>query len=294
MDKGMLLRLLDDDEVQRKILSIVRAEPQPSKPAANVFSDNVRPPSMLERQSQDARQLQEARQENYQLKKDLAQSAQKINALQSELDGLKKSARDSERRLEETRRQFERQSEETRRQFQRALSERDATIDRLERDNSSLQGTLKRVREQSAQRFERGWELFQRYQKVSAHARQMLKETGVFIRDGDFTSFICGGAQAESLKMLWDELKDCVLSGRRDDAAILWDIFEYCVELVNASKSQKIYSVLPVQEGDRFDSDVHEEGPNSRAQGKVSKIYLKGYKNIFNGELVRKSIVQVN
>lgn len=253
MYKEMLLKLLEDDDVQKKILSIIRAEPQPSK-----FTE-----------------------ENYRFKRDLAQSDQKIKALQSELDGWKKSARDSERQLEEMRRQF-----------QRDLSDRDATIARLERDNSSLQGKIRQLSEQSAQRFERGWELFERYQKVSAHARQILK--GVFTRDGDFTSFICGGAQADSLKILWDELRDCVLSGRRDDAAILWNIFEYCLELVNASKSQKIYSILPVREGERFDSDVHEEGPDSRAQGKVSKVYLPGYKNAYKGEIVRKSIVQVS
>lgn len=128
---------------------------------------------------------------------------------------------------------------------------------------------------------------------MSAHARQILN-TGVFHRDNDFTSFICGGAQVESLKMLWDELKECVMYRRREDAEILWDVFEYCVELVNASKPQKIYSILSVKAGDQFDADEHLGDPTGRAQGKISKVYLKGYKNIYNGEIIRKSIVQVS
>ena len=141
--------------------------------------------------------------------------------------------------------------------------------------------------------FERGWELFQSYQRVSAHARQILK-TGVFTRDNDFMSFICGGAQADSLKMLWDELKECVMSRRRDDAAILWSVFEYCVELVNASKPQAIYSILPTRAGDRFDADEHIGDSSGRAQGTITKVHLKGYKNIYNGEIIRKSIVHVD
>ncbi|MBR1580296.1 MAG: hypothetical protein IJ668_07345 [Selenomonadaceae bacterium] len=163
---------------------------------------------------------------------------------------------------------------------------------RLEQEKSSLQGTLKRVREQSAQRFERGWELFQRYQEVGAHARQIL-QTGVFAHEDDFTSFICGGAQPKSLATLWDVTNECMRSGRREDAEILWDIFEYCVELVNSTKEKDIYAILQVDEGDQFDSDFQTEGPRSRAQGKVIEVYLRGYRNNYNGDVIRKSVVRV-
>ena len=159
---------------------------------------------------------------------------------------------------------------------------------RLEQEKSSLQGTLKRVREQSARRFERGWELFQRYQEVGAHARQIL-QTGVFAHDDNFMSFICGGAQPKSLETLWDVTNECMRNGRHDDAEILWDIFEYCVELVNSTKEKPRYSILAVDEGDVFDSDFQ----TSRAQGKVIEVYLRGYRNNYNGKVIRKSVVRV-
>ncbi len=162
----------------------------------------------------------------------------------------------------------------------------------LEREKLNLQGTIERVREQLAQRFGRGWELFQRYQKVGAHARQILGAT-VFVRDDNFTSFICGGAQSRSLETLWDVTHECVMSGRREDAEILWDIFAYCVELVNSTKGQDIYTISEVNEGDRFDSDVQTEGPRSRAQGRVLEIYILGYRNNHNGKVIRKSVVRV-
>ena len=63
-----------------------------------------------------------------------------------------------------------------------------------------LQEKIDQLRKELAQRFERGWELFQQYQNVSTHARQILK-AGVFTHD-DFMSFICGGAQTNSLEAI--------------------------------------------------------------------------------------------
>ena len=226
MYKGILLKLLDDGEVQQKILSIVRAEP-----------------------SKVDRHLDEVRSEVNRLELLLKEQQSELNALRTENA-------------------------------------------RLEREKSSLQETLRRMREESAQRFERGWELFKQYRNVSEHSRQILR-SGVFTRDDDFMSFICGGAQTGSLETLWDSTRECVLKSRQQDAGILWEIFEYCIELVNSSRVQAQYSILTVDEGDRFDSDVHTEGPKSRAQGKVIGVYLPGYRNNYNGRIMRKSIVQV-
>ena len=153
------------------------------------------------------------------------------------------------------------------------------------------QSTISDLEEQLQQRFARGWQLFQKYQSVGAHARQLLQ--GVFTHD-NFMSFICGGAQSESLETLWDVLRECVMNNRPQDAETLSEVFEYCLELVNSTKAQAGYSILPVNPGDRFDSDLHSEGPNSRAQGKISNVYLPGFRNDYNRRIIRKSIVQVS
>ena len=150
---------------------------------------------------------------------------------------------------------------------------------------------ISELEEQLQARFARGWELFKKYREVGAHARQLLQ--GVFTRD-NFTSFICGGAQNDSLEKIWDVLRECVMNSRQHDAEILWAVFEYCLELVNASKAQASYSILPVNIGDRFDSDLHTEAPGSRAQGKVARVYLPGFRNDYNRRIIKKSIVQVS
>ncbi len=147
------------------------------------------------------------------------------------------------------------------------------------------------LQNQLTQRFARGWELFETYQTVDADIKQRL--SGVFTKEDSFMSFICGGAQTGSLEALWDILYECVQKGKENDAEKLWDIFEYSLRLVNASKLQARYEVLPIQEGDRFDSDLHSEGPDSKAQGRIVDVYLRGFRNSYNGKVIRKSIVQV-
>ena len=154
-----------------------------------------------------------------------------------------------------------------------------------------LKSTVSELRAELSQRLDEGWRLFQKYPQVSAHVRQLLN--GVFTRENDFMSFICGGAQTNSLETLWDVRRECVMHDQQQDEEILRAIFVYCLQLVSASKIQARYSLLPVREGDRFDSDVHIEGPNSRAQGRIVRVYLAGYRNDYNGKIIRKSIVQV-
>lgn len=163
---------------------------------------------------------------------------------------------------------------------------------RLEQRKRSLEKANESLQSQMEERFSRGWELFEAYQNVSDHTKQIL-HNGVFTQETNFMSFICGGAQTSSLEKLWEALKECIMYGQQKDAQILWDIFEYCIELVNSSKTQAKYEVLPVNEGDRFDSDIHTEGPNSLAQGKIVNVYLPGYQNTYNGKIIKKSIVQV-
>ena len=279
MTKYELLKLMDDDDVQHKILSIIREDDKIFEDAQQTRNKII---GYKESVQNYEHQLKEARNEIFKLRNSLSKAEQHAKNLQSELEDLKYEYQQSKRQVAELNKIY-----------QNDLAAWREDNRQLERDKESLKETLQKLREESAQRFGRGWELFQEYQKVSTHARQILK-AGVFTRDNDFMSFICGGAQTSSLETLWDVLKECMMNERRQDVEILWNIFEYCIELVNSSKAQASYSILTVNEGDRFDSDYHTEGPNSKAQGNISKIYLQGYRNNYNGRIIKKSIVQVN
>lgn len=253
MTKYELLRWLDEPEVRRKILEIV-AEPKPQEEIPKPV-DEEKLSRLLQRVKDLEQQLQTAQFKNSQ---------------------LEKSARSLQDKLKD---------------WQETFAREQRRANNLQRELDDAQLKISDLEAQLQQRFARGWEIFQKYQTIGAHARQLLQ--GVFTRE-NFTSFICGGAQTESLEKIWDVLRECLMNSRQHDAEILWAVFEYCLELVNSSRAQASYSILPVNIGDRFDSDLHTEAPGSRAQGKVARVYLPGFRNDYNRRIIRKSIVQVS
>ena len=301
MTKYELLRLLDDAEVQRKILQIVK-EPK-------IYSEPIKPPE--ESPAIDDEKISRLEEENSRLKNNLSEaqrrvkdSEQQIQNAQLKLSQAQQRVKDLEQQIQTAQSRNSRlenslsQSERSSKDLQSKLAEWQKTFTREQQRNKSLQQDLDAAQlkisdleAQLQQRFARGWEIFQKYQTIGAHARQLLQ--GVFTRE-NFMSFICGGAQSESLEKIWDVLRECVMNSRQHDAEILWAVFEYCLELVNSSRAQVSYSILPVNVGDRFDSDLHTEAPGSRAQGKVARVYLPGFRNDYNRRIIKKSIVQVS
>lgn len=226
-------------------------------------------------------ELQESKDKIIKLSGALEETQQKSHNFQAECDKWNDAYRTEKRNADTLRARFQNEIDSLKQENQR-LEQRKRS---LEKANESLQSQVE-------ERFSHGWELFEAYRNVSDHTKQIL-HNGVFTQEKNFMSFICGGAQTGSLEKLWDALKECIMYGQQNDAQILWDIFEYCIVLVNSSKTQAKYEVLPVNEGDRFDSDIHTEGPNSLAQGTVVNVYLPGYRNTYNGKIIKKSIVQV-
>ena len=274
MTKYELLRLFDEVEVQRKILQIVEE--------SKIFSEPVKPLEEISPPATDEKLLQ--------LEKSLLQAQQCVKDLEQQL----KDTQDKNSQLEKSLSQSERSSKDLQSklaEWQKTFTSEQKRAKNLQQDLDAAQLKISELEGQLEQRFARGWEIFRKYQSVGAHSRQLLQ--GVFTRE-NFMSFICGGAQSESLEKIWDVLRECIMNSRQHDAEILWEVFEYCLELVNSVRTQVSYSILPVNIGERFDSEFHTEAPGSRAQGKIAQIYLPGFCNDYNRRIIRKSVVQVS
>lgn len=334
MDKNLLLDLLDDVDVQRKIFRLVDGHKTFAANTATVeeissrLEESSQPPEQknsspenfsrtdevqrlkgqlrtladeksdaLKRATTAESQLESLRTENSLLKNSLAKVQQQVKDLNRQIQTTQYENSRLSNSLSQAQRQAKNfKAERDSKQILLEESERQTEtywqqLTDAQKEISRLESSVDELNAQLQQNFSRGRELFQKYQRVGLHARQILG-TGVFVRN-DFTSFICGGAQVDSLEKIWAVMSECVSGGRQSDVDILREIFEYCLELVNASRTQATYSILPVNVGDRFDSDFHSEGADSRAQGRIVKIYLRGFRNDYNGRVVRKSIVQV-
>ena len=160
----------------------------------------------------------------------------------------------------------------------------------LKQQKLELQQTVEQYKAELEERFADGWQLYQRYFALPERDRQVL--TSVFPAES-FESFICGGAKDASLEKIWDEVDRNLSSGNSSTAYLLWEIFAYFVKLVNAGKTEMVYQIDDVREGDDYDRELHNLTAGSKVQGKVRQVHLPGFSNIYSGRNIRKSIVYV-
>ena len=153
----------------------------------------------------------------------------------------------------------------------------------------ALEQKLAEESEQLKQRFGEGWALYTAFLKLEASEKQILKS--VFPAE-NFEAFICGGAKDASLEKIWDEV-DRNLKNNTKMAYLLWKIFEYFLWLANNAKIETVYKIDGVKTGDDYDKKIHRLDADSRVQGKVRKVILPGFSNIYNNENIRKTIVHV-
>ena len=242
--------------------------------------------------------------ENKELRDTLAEKEKELRAQSGEIERINKEILNAKRLLSDVKREKENISkdlsakEETCKNLRAKIRDHESTIKNflksegaLKNENMRLKGENENQAKDLSQRFAEGWELFCAYQKVSSQSKRLL--SGVFVNPENFISFICGGAQDRSLEKIWDVIKGCLTQGNTKDTDILWDIFEYAVELVNSSKTERIYEIMDVKPGTPFDLDVHSLAPGSKAQGNIQEVYLLGYKNVYVGRIERKSIVSI-
>ena len=304
--KAAMMHLLrEDTEVQRLIRGICDEKSETRKTS---LPDPL--PSVTEKSEKGAskglfwKSDKGADTDHDQLRAKLAASEQERRDQSDTIALLKKKAASTAQALAKVERENDKLSadldkeKETVRDLTTKSKKLEASCNALRESADALEkkaARLKRENEEQAQmlsqRFADGWELFCAYRKVSAPSKRLL--SGVFVKSDDFTSFICGCAQDRSLEKIWDVIKGCLAQGDTNDAEILWDIFEYAVELVNSAKTERIYEIMDATPGIPFDLDCHALTAESKAQGTIQEVYLLGYQNIYANRVERKSIVRV-
>ncbi|WP_288947072.1 hypothetical protein [uncultured Megasphaera sp.] len=181
--------------------------------------------------------------------------------------------------------------------FQKEMKAAQDRADNLEKENKkfqkemeAMQGKTVNLEKQLQMRFAEGWQLFEEYQHVSAHTKQLL--THVFARS-DFPSFICGGAKTESLEKIWEVMKEYELKEDKTDRTILEQLFKYFMKLVNQTYKTENFALIEPTVGDNFDYEIQSGDKTSKTQGSISCIRLFGYKNLYANKIVKKPLVHV-
>ena len=96
------------------------------------------------------------------------------------------------------------------------------------------------------------------------------------------------------LEDIWGATLENKRAGKITDAEILWEVFAYCVRLVNAAQGDNTIEILDTQIGEGYEPNKHSTNmTNSSTQGVVREIILTGYRNNISNKIVKKSNVRV-
>ena len=233
--------------------------------------------------------------ERERLKSELDNLRREKNSVEGERERLKselENLRNEKNSVEGERDRLKSELENLRREKNSVEGERErlkSELENLRNEKNSVESERDNLKNQLAERFPEGWEIYRKFLRIDSATRQ---NSGLYTEN--FASFICSGAQMKRLENIWDAALDSKRERNFDEAEIFWEVFKYCVRLVNAAQGDKVIELLNTQIGEGYTSDKHSTGgTNSAAQGVVREINLVGYRNNISKKIVRKSNVRV-
>lgn len=166
-----------------------------------------------------------------------------------------------------------------------------SNYDELEKECNRYKVQNQELAEKLRLSFERGQELFA---AVQALPESYTKYIGFEVKFDDLESFIISSTMKPSvLERIWDAAKNAALSNDTGSFNVLWAYFEYACELFNKGREKDIFVIDSVSEGDSYVVHDYEAVQGSASRGNIQTIYIKGFKNAYNGDRLRKSCVRV-
>ena len=183
-------------------------------------------------------------------------------------------------------------------QLQQKHQELSIAYDKLHSNHGELEKECNRYKVQNQElaeklrlSFERGQELFAAVQSLP---ESYTKNIGFEVKFDDLESFIISSTMKQSvLERIWDTAKNAALSNDTVSFNVLWAYFEYACELFNKGREKDIFVIDSVAEGDSYVVHDYEAVQGSASRGNIQTIYIKGFKNAYNGDRLRKSCVRV-
>ncbi len=183
-------------------------------------------------------------------------------------------------------------------QLQQKYQELSIAYDRLHSNHGELEKECRAYKVQNQElaeklrlSFERGQELFAAVQSLPESYTTYI---GFEVKFDDLESFIISSTMKPSvLERIWDTAKNAALSNDTSSFNVLWAYFEYACELFNKGREKDIFVIDSVTEGDSYVVHDYEAVQGSASRGNIQTIYIKGFKNAYNGDRLRKSCVRV-
>lgn len=133
--------------------------------------------------------------------------------------------------------------------------------------------------------------LYEKYLKLSANTKERLSN---IICSDNLIGFIVSCSDFKNLEELWDYNKSLIMSGsNNNELTVLKEVFDIFFKAYNSSSKNPRYAYDDTKENDLFDDDLHVKAKNSKVQGKISAVLLRGYRSAVTSNPIKKSVVMV-
>ncbi len=169
-------------------------------------------------------------------------------------------------------------------QLKKDKGELETTCKNYKKENKELQEKLKLS-------FEKGQELFAAVQVLP---KSYIDYIGAEVQLNNLESFIISSTMSQRvLERIWESAKEAAISDDTASFKVLWSYFEYACDLFNKGRGNEIIVIDTVEVGSTYNVHDYDAVSGSASRGDIQKIYIKGFKNTYSEERVRKSCVRV-
>ena len=268
--KIILLKLLDTDEIQRKIRSIVTENKDPQNEG---MDDSIGSASLTPDQ-EFQRQLIELRTEKDTLEKCYQQ-------LQAETERIRKESAGKDDKIRELSKALRKEKEDNSETIQR--------LESCEKIRISLEEKVKKI-EKAHLEYQA---IFDLYLSLPNPLRKSLK--GIF-NESDLWAFIISGTQPNSLMEFWDFCKRDLNRGKLlDEREKLVKIFDFFLQKINRTLYEEpFYLYQEVEKGSAFDTAQHIAVSDGAACGRIQEVLFPGIIYASSKKILKKSLVMVD
>lgn len=224
------------------------------------------------------------------LQKTVKESSQQISDLSYEISQLKTNLANTTEELNHWKEKSVDNEEKCKsleadcQQLKKDKGELETTCKNYKKENKALQEKLKLS-------FEKGQELFAR---VQALPESYTNYIGAEVQFSDLESFIISSTMNQRvLERIWMSTKDAAVADDVDSFKVLWGYFEYACELFNKGRGSEIIVIDTVDVGATYNVHDYDAVSGSAPRGDIQKIYIRGFKNVYEGKTVVKTLVRV-
>ncbi|WP_164726260.1 hypothetical protein [Veillonella sp. 3891] len=224
------------------------------------------------------------------LQKTVKESSQQISDLNYEISQLKTNIANTTEELNHWKEKAVDNEEKCKsleadcQQLKKDKGELETTCKNYKKENKALQEKLKLS-------FEKGQELFVAIQALPESYTDYIRAE---VQLNNLESFIISSTMSQRvLERIWESAKEAAVSEDTASFKVLWSYFEYACDLFNKGRGNEIIVIDTVEVGATYNVHDHDAVSGSASRGDIQKIYIKGFKNSYSEERVRKSCVRV-